>query len=49
MLAFTDAALARLAIAATRVDPRQRRPATFGVTGRTKFNEINDSCNFFCG
>jgi hypothetical protein len=24
-------------------------PATFGVTGRTKFNGINDSCKFFCG
>jgi len=24
-------------------------PATFGVTGRTKFNVINDSCNHFCG
>jgi len=23
--------------------------ATFGVTGRTKFNGINDSCNLFCG
>jgi hypothetical protein len=23
--------------------------ATFGVTGRTKFNGINDSCKFFCG
>jgi len=22
-------------------------PATFGVTGRTKFNEINESRNFF--
>jgi hypothetical protein len=24
-------------------------PATFGVTGRTKFNRINDGCNLFCG
>jgi hypothetical protein len=24
-------------------------PAIFGVTGRTKCNEINDSCKFFCG
>jgi hypothetical protein len=24
-------------------------PATFGVTGRTKFNEINEGCNLFCG
>jgi hypothetical protein len=24
-------------------------PATFGVTGRTKFNGINDSCKFFRG
>jgi len=24
-------------------------PATFDVTGRTKFNGINDSCKFFCG
>ena len=24
-------------------------PATFGVTGRTKLNGINDSCKFFCG
>jgi hypothetical protein len=24
-------------------------PATFGVTGRTRFNGINDSCKFFCG
>jgi hypothetical protein len=23
--------------------------ATFGVTGRTKCNGINDSCKFFCG
>jgi hypothetical protein len=23
--------------------------ATFGVTGRTKFNGIKDSCNLFCG
>ena len=22
-------------------------PATFGVTGRTKFNEINAGCNIF--
>jgi hypothetical protein len=25
------------------------KPATFGVTGRTKFNGINDSCKFFRG
>jgi hypothetical protein len=24
-------------------------PATFGVTGRIKSNEINGSCKFFCG
>ena len=24
-------------------------PATFGVTGRSKSNEINDGCNISCG
>jgi hypothetical protein len=27
---------------------RRPEPATFGVTGRTKFNGINDRCNLLC-
>src|SRR5262245_58858097 len=39
-LSLIDSALARIAV--------RRLPAS-GVTGRTKFNEINESCKFFCG
>ena len=38
MIALTESALARIAI---------RLPAS-GVTGRIKFNGINDRCNLFC-